>query len=284
MILVAAILIGIVAAFGLYQYIQKVEEDATPNPVSAYVLKADIPRGTPFAEAQAAIERKTISAEIRPANFVADLKELENKVAITDLAANQVLVDNLFVSADVATTSSRDRLGENMVAVALPIDGVRAVGGLLQPGDEVNIMVAPQGVSELTLPPAPDGAVSASELATPYSKAARYLYQKVRILSIGTSVRPVAGEPVAEADGTETAQQTENTGTIVFEVPAAAAQRLVAIDPSLIYLTLIPKTWTPQPVPAIPGAELGVGATLPGEDPNQLTPYGPAGYTAKPGN
>jgi hypothetical protein len=170
-----------------------------------------------------------------------------------------------------------------MVAVALPIDGVRAVGGLLQPGDEVNILVAPKAVSELKLPEATDGVVSVVDLATPYTTSARYLYQKVRILSIGTSVRPVAGEPVAEADGSTTTQN-ENTGTIVFEVPASAAQRLVAVDPSLIYLTLVPKTWAPQTIPAIPAAELGVGAALPGEDPNQLTPYGPAGYTPKPGN
>jgi pilus assembly protein CpaB len=282
MILVAAILIGIVAAFGLYQYIQKVEEDATPNPVTAYVLKADIPRGTPFAQAQASIERKTISADIRPANFVADLKELENKVAITNLSANQVLVDNLFVSADVATTSSRDRLADGMVAVALPIDGVRAVGGLLQPGDEVNILVAPDAVSELTVPVAAEGSQNAVELASPYTKSARYMYQKVRILSIGTAVRPVAGEPVAEADGTSTAQ-TENAGTIVFEVPAYAAQRLIAVDPSLIYLTLVPKTWVPTAITPIPTGEL-VGGALPAEDAGKLTPYGPAGYTPTPGN
>jgi Flp pilus assembly protein CpaB len=274
MILVAAILIGIVAAFGLYQYIQKVEEDATPNPVTAYVLKADIPRGTPFAEAQASIERKTISADIRPANFVADLKELENKVAITNLSANQVLVDNLFVSADVATTSVRDRLGEDMVAVALPLGGVNAVGGLLQNSDEVNILWRPNEMVE----PTPN-----DPAATPYARTARYMYQKARVLSIGTSVRPVAGEPVAEATGDGTNQTVENSGTIVLEVPADVAQRLVALDPSEIYLTLVPSTWSPRVLPLIPGDELG-GAVTPAEDSNRLTPYGPNGFTPTPGN
>ena len=101
------------------------------------------------------------------------------------------------------------------------------------------------------------------------------------MLPIGTSVRPVAGEPVAEADGSATNQQVENTGTIVFEVPADAAQRLLSVDPSNIYLTLIPKTWTPTPIPAIPATELvgGPAAPLPGERPEALTPYGPTGYT-----
>lgn len=275
MILIAAVLIGVVASFGIYQYIQKVEEDAKPNPVQVYVLTADIERGTPFAEAQAAIAKKTIPAEFRPANYVTNLAELENKVAVTNLAANQVLVQNMFVSADVATTSFRDRIEGDLVAVALPIDGVRAVGGLLQPGDEVNIIVTAGG-----------GAASAAEgatldpVASPYVNAARYFYQKVRILSIGTSVRPVAGEPVAESNGTT---DQNSGGVIVFEVPAEVAQRLVAVDPSSIYLTLIPDTWAPRPLAPIAPEELG-GAPLAGEDAARLTPYGPTGYTPTAGN
>jgi Flp pilus assembly protein CpaB len=186
----------------------------------------------------------------------------------------------------VATTSFRDRLQDDLVAVALPIDGVRAVGGLLQPGDEVNILVTPDGVSDLTLPEAQASgnaaAIFASGDVPPYDKSARYLYQKVRILSIGDQVRPVPGEPVKESDGTQTS--TSGGGTIVFEVPAEAAQRLVSIDPANIYLTLIPETWTPRAIGPIPNDELATNKPLPGEDANALTPYGPAGYTPKPGN
>ena len=101
MILVAAVLIGIVAAFGLYQYVQKVEEDAKPNPVTVYVLKNPIPRGTSFESAESSIVEKTIPAEFRPDTYVTNKAELANKVAITDLAANQVLVQNMFVNANV---------------------------------------------------------------------------------------------------------------------------------------------------------------------------------------
>jgi Flp pilus assembly protein CpaB len=283
MILIAAVLIGVVAAFGLYQYVQKVKEDAKPNPVEVYVLSADIERGTPFSDAQAKITKKTIPAEFRPANFVANLDQLANKVAVTKLAANQVLVENMFVSADVATTGFRDRLTDGMVAVALPIDGVRAVGGKLQPGDEVNILVTPDGVSDLTLPAAPNASGQATMYAqgdvSPYSLSARYLYQKVRILSIGDDVVPVPGEPVKESDGTTAS--ASSGGTIVFEVPAEVAQRLVSIDPSKLYLTLVPETWAPKPLAPIPNDELGTSKPLPGEDGNALTPYGPAGFTPK---
>lgn len=275
LILIAAILIGVVAAFGLYQYVQKVEEDAKPNPVEVYVITADIERGTGFADAQASITKKTIPAEFRPANYVTTLDELANKVAVTNLAANQVLVQNMFVSADVATTGLVDRLEEGMVAVALPIDGVRGVGGLLQPGDLVNVLVTAGSSGEAAA--APGGAVD--PVASPFSKTARYMYQKVRILTVGDQVRPVAGEAIEESDGTETGE----TGVIVFEVPPAVAQRLIALDPADIYLTLVSDTWQPTPLAPIDQAELD-GAQLAGEDPNRLTPYGPNGFAPAAGN
>jgi Flp pilus assembly protein CpaB len=271
LILVAAVLIGVVAAFGLYQYVQKVEEDAKPNPVTVYVIKTQIPRGTPFETAEASIVEKTIPAEFRPDNFVANKAELANKVAITDLAANQVLVQNMFVNADVATTSFRDRLTDpKMVAIAVPVDGVRALSGYLQGGDLVNILVTPSVEGGET----PAVGQGIDPLKTPYVKTARYFYQKVRVLAVGESVEPLPGEPVKESDGTATG--TTLGGSIVLLVPADVAQRLAAVDPADLYFTLVADDWAPTPLGPIPQEELD-GALLPGEDGNRLTPYGPAG-------
>jgi pilus assembly protein CpaB len=277
LILVVAVLIGVVAAFGLYQYVQKVEEDAKPNPVTVYMVKNPIPRGTSFESAQASIVEETIPAEFRPETYVADLKSLENKVAITDLPANSVLVQGMFVGADVATTSFRDRLTGDNVAIALPIDGVRAVGGLLQPGDEVNSLVTLKSGGEETAkapgtPPA--GASTVIPNQSPYTSASRYMYEKVRILAIGNSVRPVAGEPVD--DKTASANSTATTGSVIVEVPAEVAQRLAAVDPANFYLTLVPENWNPRAIGTLTPEDLS--GVLPAEDANRLTPYGPKGY------
>ena len=269
MILVAAVLIGIVAAFGLYQYVQKVEEDAKPNPVTVYVLKNPIPRGTSFESAESSIVEKTIPAEFRPDTYVTNKAELANKVAITDLAANQVLVQNMFVNANVATTSFRDRLTDpNLVAIAVPVDGVRGLSGYLQGGDLVNILVTAGDTGDQGT------AAGLDPVATPYSSSARYFYQKVRVLAVGQSVEPLPGEPVKESDGTTT--EPTQGGTVVLLVPAEAAQRLAAVDPSSLYFTLIPDDWAQKPIGPISQPELD-GSVLPGEDGNQLTPYGPAG-------
>jgi pilus assembly protein CpaB len=257
LILVAAVLIGVVAAFGLYQYVQKVEEDAKPNPVTVYVIKNPITRGTPFESAQASIVEKTIPAEFRPDTYVTNKAELANKVAITDLAANQVLVQNMFVDPKTASTSFRDRLEDpNLVAIAIPVDGVRGLTGYLQGGDLVNILITKGGDEGVATPD--EGLISEQ---VPYTKSARYLYQRVKVLAVGESVDPLPGEAVPEADGTESPTLG---GSIVLLVPADVAQRIASVRPSDIYLTLIPDDWAVKPLPAIPQAELD-GGPLPAE-------------------
>jgi Flp pilus assembly protein CpaB len=281
-VLIAAIAMGALAAFVLRNYIKDKEAAANPNPVKVWIVSSDIKRGEPFSSARAVIREDSMPVKYVPATFVEDLRSLEGKVASTNLAANQVLVKDMFVSSEIAATGLRDRLGDRMVAIAVPIEGVRAVGGLLQPGDEVNIMVTPtppegSGSSDPAKPEDPD-APTVDPAVSPYTKAARYLYQQVRILSIGTSVRPQPGEAIVAQTGNSTTLATSG-GSIVFEVPADAAQVFASIDPGAFYLTLIPKNWNIEALPPLNAADLEDGALLPGEDPARLTPYGPTGYT-----
>lgn len=284
MVLIAAIAMGLIAAWVLRGYIKDKELAANPNPVDVWVITADVKRGEPFTAAKSVIKRQTMPVKFRPATYVEDLKALEGKVASTNLAANQVLVKDMFVSSELASTGLRDRLGEGMVAIALPIEGVKAVGGLLQPGDEVNIMVAtkdagaPTDATSTSTPTSGSSAASAIDpKTTPYNMAARYLYQQVRILSIGTSVRPQPGEAVVATSASSNTVASSG-GSIVFEVPASAAQVLASIDPGSFYLTLIPKSWNLKALPPFEAKDLADGALLPGEDPSKLTPYGPKGY------
>ena len=284
MVLIAAIAMGALAAFVLRSYIHDQEQKANPNPVDVWVITSDIKRGEPFASAKGIIKKQTMPVKYRPSTFVEDLKSLDGKVAATNLAANQVLVKDMFVSSDIAATGLRDRLGAGQVAIAVPIEGVRAVGGLLQPGDEVNILVTPSntnaasGSSEGKAPAASGATGPVDPTKSPYTQGARYLYQQVRILSIGSSVRPQPGEATVASTASSATVATSG-GSIVFEVPADVAQVIASIDPSTFYLTLIPKSWNLAALPSLKPEDLKNGALLPGEDPNKLTPYGAKGYT-----
>jgi hypothetical protein len=80
------------------------------------------------------------------------------------------------------------------------------------------------------------------------------------------------GTNTATANGT--AQTTVNTGLITLEVPPTAAQLIASISPERLYLTLLPPNYAAEAL----GQLDSFPATLPGEDPNRLTPYGPLGF------
>lgn len=99
-----------------------------------------------------------------------------------------------------------------------------------------------------TLASGATGAVDPTK--SPYT-GARYLYQQVRILSIGSSVRPQPGEAAVASTATNTSTVATSGGSIVFEVPSDAAQVIASIDPGSFDLMLIPKSWNLTPLPAL---------------------------------
>lgn len=284
MILVAAIAIGAIAAFALQNYIKGVEERATPNPVEALVITQQIPRGMDGSQAKTVIKKKTIPAEYLPDTAVRDLKEIEGRVSIANLPANQILVKDMFVQAEVLNTTFRDRLQGDNVAIAISVDGVRAVGGKLQPGDEVNVYVRPPANANAN-PNQPAAAPQNAQVSLtfdPYTSPARLFYQKVRILAIGDRVARLTGEPLnnstAKAGANNQAADTGDSGIIILELPPDAAQRFASVDSSSLYFALVPKDWKPRVVDGLKPADLT--GPLPGEDAGKLTPYGPNGYAA----
>lgn len=292
-ILVAAIVVAALATYVLLNYVRGVEEKAKPNPVSVYMISDEIKRGTPGVDVKSTLIKKAvIPAEYRPDTVVADLNELDGKVAVIDLKPNQILVQGMFVEGERLNTSFKDKITGDNVAVALSFDTVRAVGGYIKPGDEVNLLmvdpVAEQssGTTATAAPGAPTaqtGGKAAVQLARTqglnYENDVRYFYEKVRILAIGAEVLRSPGETAnaSTAAGTTTEGPTQ-AGVIVFLVPPNVAQRLLAAGSGSLYMTLPSETWKPVPVQAIPIDEFDKNSPLPAEDPNILTPYGPKGY------
>ena len=79
-----------------------------------------------------------------------------------------------------------------------------------------------------------------------------------------------------KADTSSTAP-SGNSGLLTLEVPPVAAQMVASIPAESLYLTLVPQDYTPTPLPKLPPFP----SQLPGEDPSNLTPYGPQGLQTK---
>ena len=275
-ILAVAVVLGILAAGLVYNYVQGVEDDvaAEARKVRVYKLAANIPKGT-FAEDAVAngwIEEGEIAAEFRPATAITDPSQIEGKVAIADLAANQVVVTDQFVSQATALATTSQLLSQNQVAITISVDQVRGVAGLLVPGDFVNVMLTDEGdalsAGDVAVDaegnPVTDGAEPA------LSPGARYLYQKVQILAIGKQRTLQPGETVTTNPDGSPVVQTD--GLLTLAVPVDAAQWIASAAPGSLYLALVAKDYTPAPT-----GPIAPSPTTPAENPDQLTPYGPDG-------
>lgn len=268
LILIAAVLVGAIAAYALFSYVGGIEDEANDNAerVEIFKIVGDIPKGTfgDEAFAQGLIKKDVIAKEYRPGTAITSPAQIDGLVAISDLPANQVVVSNQFVSQAESLSTFSSLLKNNEVAITVSIDQVRGVAGLLVPGDFVNVLVT--GASG-----GGDAGATAASGSQVYSQPARYLFQKVQILAVGQTRKLEPGETaVTNADGTTTTSTT--SGLLTFALPAEAAQRIASVEAGAFYLTLVPKDYQPTPLPP-----LDVNAALPGETSGQLTPYGPAG-------
>ena len=273
MILIGAIVIGAIAAFGLLTYIRGIEDNkyAESELVDVLIVRQDIPRNTSGDDAIAGgfIVREPIPIEYAPNNRLSTEDQIKNLVAVNDIAVNQVLVPGLFVTAEQSQASFDLFLQGDNVAMSMSFDQVRAVGGFLKPGDEVNMLLTGlQPADEATLVPTSLDGEGDADLG-PYANLARVLYQRVRILAIGDQLPLQPGQVP-----TDTIAPT-GAGIITFQVPMEAALRLASVNAGNIQLVLVPDDYVAATIPPITGDE--ITGPLPGELDSQLTPYGPDG-------
>lgn len=282
LILAAAIIVGALGAFLVWNYVNNVEDKVAQDSelVSVYLVAQPIARGTSGVEAQAYIKKDSIPRKAVPANAIQNPQDISGKVALNALSANQVVLSDMFVdpSDPNARQSFSERLtrinNEDQSAITVQVDQVRGVAGLLQPGDYVNIMI--REVSEIDpLAPLPEGTSPESIL---FGAQSRYLYQKVEVLAVGQNTVPQAGATqAASEDGSGSLAPADPTaasdaGLITVIVPTRAAQYIASVESERLYLALVARDYKP-----VPQQVIDFNATLPAEDPALLTPYGPNG-------
>jgi len=286
LILIAALVIGALAAVVVWNYVNGADDRAQKNAaqVPVLVVKTDIPRGLTGAEAidNGYIAEDDIPTKFKPNTAVNDATSIRTFVAVTDIPANSVLVAGMFVSPEEANVGNAELLKDGRVAITVAVDDVHGVAGLVVPGDFVNVYLRPnfEGCLEASGPETQPGVINFIDPATvpigvPYiCHPARLLYQKVQVLFVDkTTIAQPGQTPTTNADGTETEVPQIKTGIITFAVPPAAAQFLASIELDQLYLALVAPDYVPVPLPPIDV----FATTLPGEDGNQLTPYGPNG-------
>lgn len=272
MILIAAVAIGLLAAFALVNYVSGVEDRANDGAerVPVLVLREDVPKGTLGSAVieQAFVAEDKIARNFLPASAINDLDQIVGKVAFNDFAANQILVEGMFVDPAVSKVGFGELLEGSNVAISISVDQVAGVAGLLVPGDEVNIFAADKETGG-------DGeATSDTDLLDPNT---RLVYHEAKILAIGADAAPQPGD-APPAEGEEAAAEaTPSNGLITLDLPVEAAQLISTLSSnSSLVLALTGPDYTAKPVPRLDPGEL---TEFPGETDaesryGRLTPYG----------
>jgi pilus assembly protein CpaB len=278
MILIAAVVVGAISAFLVFNYVNSADSRARAGAREVDILKvqSDIQKGLSGREAvqQGKIVHTKIPAEFKPQTAITDESIIADKVAVANYTTGQILVDGMFadpidnqitfanrVPSDCGAIDPATNKPQQCVAVTISVDQVHGVAGVIVPGDLVNVLLVPQSGQ------------SGSGITNP----ARVLYQAVKVLFVDKTAVAQPGETTQTGTSAATpsgqTQSSVNTGLITLEVPAQAAQMIASVSPSELYLTLLPPNYTPEPLPQInPNPSV-----LPGEDASQLTPYGPTG-------
>ena len=277
LMLVGSILIGALAGFALLNYVQGVEDDVRQETarVEVWVVSQPVPAGTTAADVERTgrLELREIESTFRPNNAVTDLSQIEGRVAVGNLAANQILVQGMFDDPEVVETTFADLIQPDHVAISLNISPDRAVAGFVNPGDFVDVIALGD-----PLPPlGEEDAFDTAARQTPYQRPARYLYRGVRIIAINDKLVG-DGSSSADDDSADTTDAAIEALRITIAGPSDSAQRILSVPESNLVLGLLPQNWEPRAQSNVVLDEILNDAELPGERADQVTPYGRNGF------
>lgn len=259
LILIGAVVIGGLAAFLTLSYVRGVENksDEAGQMVDVVVVAGPIAKGT---TADAAIESKMLTMDKRrqddlPANPVRRMADIQGQVAALDLGGGEVVTSSMFVPSTSLNGSKSASIDKGNVAITISVDQAAGVAGLVQPGDNVNILAqycpSTGGSGGGGCPLARNGAPTAGNGASLGSPSS-YLFQGVKVLAVGQSLgQPVAASAPADPSAPTTTAAPQQSPLITVQLPPNEAQLLASLRDASLYLTLNRPDYVPAPMPFV---------------------------------
>ena len=260
-ILIFALVISAVSVFGIFNYVQGVEEAATADQETGtyWVVAVEIPKGTDIERvvAEGMLVEVDVPLELRPATYVSDPgTELAGRVAVITLQPNVAIVQGLFLAPDVLATGITERLAKlGLVTVTVSVDQVKSAAYQIAPGDYVNVLsvrdlVIVADPSQQDLPPdqRTDIAYETNrDGISAFGSDARYVYQNVEVLAVDQELTPQLGDTKeVDPDAVGVAEPVVNRGLITLAVPPEAVQMILSVGVENLYFSLVPQNYEPR--------------------------------------
>jgi len=213
-LLLAAVVLAVFGTGLVYAYASGADSRAMAGqrPVQVLVVVGSVPAQMAASEAVAEglLEVRSLPRRAVPEGAVADVEELEGRVAASELFVGEVVLPGRFVDPSVSGALS---IPVGMLAVSVELTDPGRVAGFVVPGSEVAIF------DTFDLPKDPSAAGEVEQ-------ATRLLLPRVKVLAAGpTSVRSAAAAQPQESAPVE--EVPVATSVLTVAVNQAGAEKLV---------------------------------------------------------
>ncbi len=187
-LLIAAVVVGLFAALMVYLYGQQVQEEKevyTANQQEVVVASVDIPAGAPLREQD--VTTRDVPQQFLPANplLARDIDIYLDQPLAEDVEQGAMILTGDFAVSEVSRTLS-GRIPSGERAITVPVDAISGVGGLLTPGDRVDLLgTFPVGQEDELIPEASGG--------DSIGYVTMSLLQNVTLLAVGNQISDASG-------------------------------------------------------------------------------------------
>lgn len=223
--LIAAGVMAVLALIGILlvtNYVSTAESRAlaAQEPREAYLVTAPVPEGTPSDELGEFLSRQLLPAVTVPENAVTDLTEHQGTVAGVDLVPGEILLAPRLVDPIALEEPGTIPVPEGLREVTFTVGPDRVVGGQLEAGDRIGMVVTFKEEEDRS----PRSALEFQDMLIT-------AVQGAPVAATDPAADPAAADPAA-AEGAEGVTDAappvpEGSMLITVAVTAAAAEKVV---------------------------------------------------------
>jgi pilus assembly protein CpaB len=153
------------------------------NLVTVVVARQDIPANTMLSEQM--LKEITISKDRMQPRAASSIDRVVNKITLAPLSRDeQVLLNKLTISGQEISLSTKVPRGKR--AITIPVDNISSVGGMVRPGDHVDVM---------GMVPVPMMSAEGKQVV---QMTTMPLFQDVLVLAVGQEFTTMPGEKKGE--------------------------------------------------------------------------------------
>jgi pilus assembly protein CpaB len=228
-----ALLLGAVASYMVYGYLSRASQEAKPVPMGKVVTAVkDIPARTAISSSMVHLVDVPLSAKLPLA--VSSLEQADGKISKQPIGqGQQLLPSQLF--ADTAQSGLAFNIPPGKRAMSISVNELLGSGGLIVPGDHVDVMVVVDTKDSSKASPQPSASAQPQlswEQQPNLRAVAQYVLQDIQVLAVAQDLASdVANDAPPAATGPKSRQASASASAAPYAAQPTAHTATLAVTP-----------------------------------------------------